>query len=201
MIKTSGGPLPTTRYPMAPSLMWAIRTGADTTATVPGAFPGEEAHALSAQDTSTAARPKAIARRPARQPPGVRMRLSVPVAAVLPGVPALLARRIGEGVVHVLGRAVGPARQRPRSEANDAGEAIDGQNHCGEEEDDLPPRHVNHHDSLCTTRPVLQSLPYPAEPDETWPEPASAALCGRATSVTRSLGYALAFTRCRADTG
>ena len=110
MIKTSGGPLPTTRYPMAPSPVWAIRTGADTTEAVPGAFPGGEAHALSAKDISTAARPKAIARRHARQPPGTRMRLPVPLAAVLPGVPALLVRRIGVVVVHILGRAVGPAR-------------------------------------------------------------------------------------------
>jgi hypothetical protein len=31
MIMTRGGPLPTTRYPTAPSAVWAIRTGADTT--------------------------------------------------------------------------------------------------------------------------------------------------------------------------
>jgi len=91
MIKTSGGPLPTTRYPMAPSPVWAIRTGADTTEAVPGAFPGAEPHAFSAKDISTAAKPKAIARRNARQPPGTRMRLPVPLAAVLSGVPALLA--------------------------------------------------------------------------------------------------------------
>ena len=59
MIKTSGGPLPTTRYPTAPSLVWAIRTGADNTEAVPGAFSGEEAHALSATE-STATRPKTI---------------------------------------------------------------------------------------------------------------------------------------------
>src|SRR6476661_3416094 len=105
MIKTSGGPLPTTRYPTAPSLVWAIRTGADTTEAVPAAFPGEEAHALSAKDIITAARPKAIARRHARRPPGARMRLSVPFAAVLPGVPALLVRQSGVVVVHILGRA------------------------------------------------------------------------------------------------
>src|SRR6266567_2553403 len=199
MIKTSGGPLPTIRYPTGPSRVWAIRTGADTTEAVPGAFTGEEPHALSAKDTSTAARPQAISSRNARQPPGTRMRLPVPLAAVLPGVPALLVRRIGEVVVHVLGRTVGRARQRSRSEANDAGEAIDGEGNCGEEEDDLPPRHVDHHYSICTTRPVLQSLPYPAEPDETWS--ASAASCGLCHIRARSLGYALAFARCRADTG
>src|SRR5690349_6377806 len=138
MIKTSGGPLPTTRYPTAPSLVGAIRTGADTTEAVPGAFPDEEAHALSAKDISTAARPRAIA----RATPASRLRLPVPLASVLPDVPALLVRRIGEVVVHVLGRAVGRARQRSRSEANDAGEAIDGEGNCCEEEDDLPPRHV-----------------------------------------------------------
>jgi hypothetical protein len=31
MIMTRGGPLPTTRYPTAPSAVWAIRTAADTT--------------------------------------------------------------------------------------------------------------------------------------------------------------------------
>jgi hypothetical protein len=31
MIMTRGGPLPTTRYPTAPSAVWAIRAGADTT--------------------------------------------------------------------------------------------------------------------------------------------------------------------------
>src|SRR4029077_15720953 len=98
MINPGGGPPPTTRSPTAPSPVWAIRTGADTTEAVPGAFPGEEAHALSAKDIITAARPKAIARRHARQPPGTSMRLSVPLAAVLPGVPALLARRSGEVV-------------------------------------------------------------------------------------------------------
>jgi hypothetical protein len=63
MIKTSGGPLPTTRYPTAPSLVCAIRTGADTTEAVPGAIAGAEPHALSATDTSTAARPQPIPRR------------------------------------------------------------------------------------------------------------------------------------------
>src|SRR6266566_10100715 len=115
MIRTSGGPLPTTRYPMAPSLVWAIRTGADTTEAVPGAFPGEEPHALSAKDTSTAAKPTAISSRNARQPPGTRMRLPVPLAAVLPGVPALRVRQSGVVVVHILGRAVGRTGQRSRS--------------------------------------------------------------------------------------
>ncbi len=54
MIKTSGGPLPTTRYPTAPSLVCAIRTGADTTEAVPGAIGGAEPHALSAKDANAA---------------------------------------------------------------------------------------------------------------------------------------------------
>src|SRR5690349_14276891 len=169
MIKISGGPLPTTRYPTAPSLVWAIRTGADTTEPVPGAFAGAEPHAPSAKDISTAGRPRAIACRNARPPPATHMRLFVPLAAVLPGLPALLGRQFAVVVVHVLGRAVGRARQRSRSEPNDAGEAVDGEGNCGEEQENLPPRHVNHHDSICITRPVLHSFPYPAEPDETWP--------------------------------
>jgi hypothetical protein len=84
-----------------------------------------------------------------------RVRLPAPLAAVLPDVPVLLVRRIGEVVVHVLGSAVGPARQRSRSEANDAGEAPDGQEHCGDEQESLPPRHRNHHDSCCTARYFL----------------------------------------------
>ena len=74
MIKTSGGPVPTTRYPMAPSLVWAIRTGADTTEAVPGANPRDEPHALGATDTSVATKPKAAPRRSARQPPAARAR-------------------------------------------------------------------------------------------------------------------------------
>jgi hypothetical protein len=85
MIKTSGGPLPTTRYPMAPSLVCAIRTGADTTEAVPGAIPGAEPHALSAKDTTTATRPKAIPCRNAGQPQAARVR-AVTFVAVSPGI-------------------------------------------------------------------------------------------------------------------
>src|SRR5689334_11598704 len=97
MIKISGGPLPTTRYPTAPSLVCATRTGADTTEAVAAVgFTDEEPHALTATDTSPAVRPRprAIPRRNARRPPAVRTRLLpvVPLAAVMPRVPALLTR-------------------------------------------------------------------------------------------------------------
>src|ERR1700748_2445774 len=112
MIKISGGPLPTTRYPTAPSLVCATRTGADTTEAVAAVgFTDEEPHAPTAADTSPAVRPRAIPcrKRPAapptpasgpgafpcrntRQPSAARTRLlpGVPPAAVMPGVPALL---------------------------------------------------------------------------------------------------------------
>src|SRR5690349_18060442 len=105
MIKISGGPLPITRYPTAPSLVWATRTGADTTEAVAAVgFTDEEPHALTATDTSPAVRPRVIPRRNVRRPPGARMRLLpvVALAALMPGVPALLAPWIGIVVVHVL---------------------------------------------------------------------------------------------------
>ena len=47
MIKISGGPLPTTRYPTAPSLVCATRTGADTTEAVAAVgFTDEEQAAI-----------------------------------------------------------------------------------------------------------------------------------------------------------
>src|SRR5580704_3383698 len=55
MTRTSGGPLPTTRYPTAPSLVRATRTGADTTDRVPGARLCDELHAV----TIRMAKPKA----------------------------------------------------------------------------------------------------------------------------------------------
>ena len=63
MIKTSGGPLPTTRYPTVPRLVWATWTGADTTDAVPVVFPGDEPHAPSATDTRIAPSPAVIPRR------------------------------------------------------------------------------------------------------------------------------------------
>src|SRR5689334_845317 len=77
-----------------------------------------------------------------------------PPAAVMPGVPALLARLIGIVVVHVLSSTVGRARQRPRPETNDARECVDSKDHYGDEEDDLPPRHLDHHDPIWTTIPT-----------------------------------------------
>ena len=85
---TSGGPRPTTRYPTAPSLVWATRTGADTTEAVPGAsLGGAEPHALSAAASNAATRIKTLPRRavtvatirpgsrygPGPTPPGLRM--------------------------------------------------------------------------------------------------------------------------------
>ena len=81
--------------------------------------------------------------------PGVGPRLRLlapPLAAVIPGVPALLARRISKLAVHVLGSTVSPARQRSRSETNQARESPDGQDQGGEEENSLPPRHLDHLD-------------------------------------------------------
>src|ERR1700761_7427052 len=49
-------------------------------------------------------------------------------------------------------RSVG-ARQRSRPESNDAHECVDGKDHYGDEEDDLPPRHLDHHDPIWTTIP------------------------------------------------
>ena len=67
MISTSGGPLPTTRYPTAPSLVCAMRAGADTTDLVPGARPGEP-HAARAKDAPTTTAPSAIVRVSASRP-------------------------------------------------------------------------------------------------------------------------------------
>lgn len=57
-------------------------------------FTDEEPHALTAADTSPAVRPRAIPHRNARRWSAARTRLLpvVPLAAVMPGVPALLAR-------------------------------------------------------------------------------------------------------------
>src|SRR6476659_823256 len=129
MIKISGGPLPTTRYPTAPSLVCATRTGADTTEAVAAVgFTDEEPHALTATDTTPAVRPRAIPRRNARRPSAARTWLLpvVLLAAVMPGVPALPARWIGIVVVHVLSSTVGRARQRSRPESNDARECVYG---------------------------------------------------------------------------
>jgi len=63
MIRTSGGPLPTDRYPTAPRLVWAIRTGADTTDSTAGVAFGAEPHALSAAHSSATTRAKAPPRR------------------------------------------------------------------------------------------------------------------------------------------
>src|SRR6185437_6111975 len=104
------------------------------------------------------------------------MRLLPVVPLVTFGVPALLARRIGIVVVHVLSSTVGRARQRSRPESNDARECVDGKDHYGDEEDDLPPRHLDHHDPIWTTIPR-----FPAGSVETCsgklsrPEPGSAA--------------------------
>src|SRR6185437_1858616 len=87
------------------------------------------------------------------------MRLLPVVPLVTFGVPALLARRIGIVVVHVLSSTVGRARQRPRPETNDARECVDGKDHCGEEEDSLPPHHLDHHDPIWTTIPTFPAGP------------------------------------------
>jgi hypothetical protein len=72
---TSGGPLPTTRYPTAPAVVWATRTGADTTEAVPGAsLGGEEPQAVSAAASNAATRIKALPRR------------AVTVATIRPGL-------------------------------------------------------------------------------------------------------------------
>jgi hypothetical protein len=81
--------------------------------------------------------------------------LVVPFAAVTSGIPALLAWRIGELAVHVLGSTVSPARQKSRSETNHARESPDCQDHCGEEEERLPPRHLDHHDPIWTVTTPL----------------------------------------------
>src|SRR6201996_7566447 len=51
-------------------------------------------------------------------------------------------------------RSVG-ARQRSRPESNDARECVDSKDHYGDEEDDLPPRHLDHHDRIWTTIPTF----------------------------------------------
>src|ERR1700675_4199138 len=63
MIRTSGGPLPTTRYPTAPSLVCAVRTGAETTeaaqlgGSAAGRGCGDEPHAPTAAATHATASP------------------------------------------------------------------------------------------------------------------------------------------------
>ena len=98
--------------------------------------------------------------------------LVAPFAAVMSGIPALLARRISELAVHVLGSTVSPARQRSRSESHHAHEAPDRQDHCGEEEDSLPPRHLDHHDPIWTTHdcPTQQGRMKPGDAPGTGPQ-------------------------------
>lgn len=98
--------------------------------------------------------------------------LVAPFAAVMSGIPALLARRISELAVHVLGSTVSPARQRSRSESHHAHEAPDCQDHCGEEEDSLPPRHLGHHDPIWTTDdcPTQQGRMKPGDAPGTGPQ-------------------------------
>lgn len=74
-----------------------------------------------------------------------------PLAAVVSGVPVLLTRRISKLAVHVLGSTVSPARQGSCPETNQARESPDRQDHCGEEGEGLPPRHLDHPDLIWMT--------------------------------------------------
>lgn len=100
-----------------------------------------------------------------RQRPRVsHVRLPVPpLAAVTSGIPVLLTRRISELAVHVLGGTVSPARPKSRFETNHVQESPDRYDHGGEEEESLPPRHLDHLDPIWTT-----ASSFPACPVETW---------------------------------
>ena len=96
--------------------------------------------------------------------PASHVRLLVlPLAAVTSGIPVLLTRRISELAVHVLGGSVSSARPKSRFDTNHDQESPDRHDHGGEEEESLPPRHLDHHDPIWTTDSSC-----PAGPAETW---------------------------------
>src|SRR5258708_3032708 len=90
-----------------------------------------------------------------RRPPTLTFASSSPVgnsSRSSPGVPAAMSSAARSGTIRR-----GHRRAFHPGTDNAAGEAIDGQDHCGEEEDDLPPRHV-----ITTIQPVLPGLYYRA---------------------------------------
>jgi len=63
MTRTSGGPLPTIRYPTRPAVVWASCTGADTTEDAEAGLlgvAGEEPQAATATDSSAVTSARAI---------------------------------------------------------------------------------------------------------------------------------------------
>ena len=81
----------------------------------------------------------------------------VSLAAVFARIPALLTREAGVVTVQVFGPTVGPAGEHSRIQADERKESPDRDGYCHQEQDDLPPRQLDHLDprSCADTMPTL----------------------------------------------